>query len=433
MTGGRVRGKLGRMRRTLALSFILAPLACGGGGSGSSDMSQGPGSSTGAETGATLASTSEPTSAGATEAGSSGGSTGGAPLEGYDDPALWLCHPDKPAGADACLSSDLTATEILPDGSTAIVEHVPAVDPAFDCFYVYPTVDLRLTPGQTEDFDDIDQELDPLLNQAARLTSMCRVFAPLYHQVTIGTFNSDQAGPLLDAAYQEVLAAFESYLARHADGRPLVILGHSQGTFMTTRLVQEVVEPDPALRQRLLAALLLGGGVSVPFGAAVGGSFSTIPTCQTPEELGCVLAWRTYAAELPPAPGNQSPDVPGDDVACTNPAALDGSPARGRGAIFPTFTHQEFVFPKIDFGAAIDTPFVLIRDFYSLSCQLDSDGLHFLAVAPDPAPGDVRVDPIDVGAPLFSPEFLGMHVFDYNYAMQDILDIVAAKAEAAGL
>lgn len=422
------------MQRIFTSALVVLTAACSSPGDGSaagSESSTAAGSTGSTSDDPTTTSTSDAATTSTTDASSS--SSGGPPLEGYDDPALWLCHPDKAPADDACLGSDLTMTELLPDGSTALVEHEVAADPAFDCFYVYPTVDLRLTPGQTENFNDIDQELDPLLNQAARLTSMCRVFAPLYHQVTIGTFQSPEAPALLDAAYQDVKAAFDSYLARHADERPLVILGHSQGTYMTTRLVQEVVEPDPALRGRLLAAVLLGGGVSVPPGQLVGGTFAELPLCSAPDELGCVLAWRTYAAELPPAPGNQSPDLPGNDVACTNPAALDGSPAPARGAIFPTFTHQELVFPKIDFGQPIDTPFVLLRDFYRFSCEADSDGLHFLAIAPDPAPGDLRSDPIDVHAPLLGPEFLGLHVFDYNYAAQDILALIAAKAAAAGL
>ncbi|WAS89963.1 DUF3089 domain-containing protein [Nannocystis punicea] len=422
--------------RLLVVVALLAAVACGGGGGGGTAGETSTGSTDGSASAATTTTsgTTDPTTGVAPTTGTSGeASTTGAPLEGYDDPALWLCHPDKPVEADACLSADLTATELLADGGTAIVEHTIAAAPAFDCFYVYPTVDIRFQPGQTESFDDLEQELDPLLNQAARFTSMCRMFAPLYHQVTIGTYGSAELETLLTAAYQDVLAAFESYLERHADGRPLLIFGHSQGTYMTTRLLQEVVEPDPALRERLLAAILLGGSFSVPFDTQAGGTLPTIPLCESAEQLGCVVAYRTYAAELPPEPGSQAPDIAGNDVACTNPAALGGGSARARGAFFPNFTHQEAVFPKIDFGQAIDTPFVIMRDFYGLSCQADVDGEHYLAVALEPDADDVRTNPVDFTAPLFAPGFLGLHVLDYNFALQDLLDLAAAKAAAAGL
>jgi hypothetical protein len=414
-----------KLSRIFPLCLVIS--ACGG-----DDSAGGESSTTDAGSTSTAATTSA-TTTGTTTSDSSGGvdESTGAPLEGYDDPALWLCHPSKPTDEDQCLANDLTATEILPDGTTQVVEHTVATDPTFDCFYVYPTVDIRFQPGQTENFDDITQELDPLLNQFARFTSICRTFAPLYHQVTIGTFGSAEAPALLDAAYADVLAAFESYLENHAEDRDFVILGHSQGTYMTTRLVQEVIEPDAALRERMIAALLIGGSFSVAPGDVTGGTLTTIPLCETEDQVGCVLAYRTFAADYPPTMGTQATDIPGNDLACTNPASLDGASAKLGGVFFPTFTHQEAVFPTMDFG--LDTPFVLYRDFYAASCELDMDGLGFLAIAVDPEPGDVRMNQVDFAMPLFNPSFLGLHVLDYNFAMQELLDHVAAKAAAKGL
>lgn len=426
------------MRRSLVLrvASVLAITACGDDGGeategSSSESSAGPtsdgGPTSSAETTAPADSTEEGSSTAAADTST------GEPPAGYDDPALWLCHADKAPADDQCLAADLDATEILPDGTTQLVEHVVAEDPAFDCFYVYPTVDIRLEPGQTEDFDDISQELDPLVNQAARLTSQCRVFAPLYHQVTLGTFGSAEAPELMDAAYQDVAAAFESYLANHNDGRDFVILGHSQGTYMTTRLVQEVIEPDPDLLDRMIVALLIGGSVSVPFDETVGGSFPTIPLCTAVDEFGCVLAYRTYAADLPPEAGNQNPDMPGNDVACTNPMVATGGQARLAGAFFPLQTNQAVVFPPVDPGIEVDTAWVLYRDMYTSSCATDGDGLSFLALSVQQDGQDMRTNPIDFDNALFNPGFLGLHVLDYDFAMQDLLDQVAAKAAAKGL
>lgn len=432
MTAARAVGKLAGMRR---IASILACLtACsndpsGDGSDSSSEAGSGP-SDTSMVTTSTGADTTTTTTVGSES--SEGSESTGAPLEGYDDPALWLCHAGKPVDEDQCLSADLDATELLPDGTTALVEHTIADDPTFDCFYIYPTVDIDFTPGQTENFDDIDQELDPLLNQAARFTSMCRVFAPLYHQVTIGTFGSDMADELLDAAYQDVIAAFDSWLATQAGDRDFVLMGHSQGTYMTTRLLQEVIEPDEALRERMIAALLIGGSFSVPFGEQAGGT-SSIPLCDSADRIGCVIAYRSYAEVLPPTSGNQAPDIPGNDVACTSPALLNGGSARFAGGFFPTFTHQPAVFPVIDYGTTYDTPFVLVRDFYEGECAVDSDGLGFLAIREAPQGNDMRTGPVSFDEPLFNPSFLGLHVLDYNFAQQDLLDLVAAKAAAKGL
>jgi hypothetical protein len=353
----------------------------------------------------------------------------GEPLEGYDDPALWLCHPDKAQADDQCRGADLRATQIHPNGSTTVVEHLAAVDPEFDCFYIYPTVDLRLAPGQTETFDDISQELDPLPNQAARFTSMCRMFAPLYHQVTIGTFGSNEAETLLDAAYQDVEAAFVSWRDHHLGDRRFVIMGHSQGTYLTTRLLQEQIEPDPELRARLILGLMIGGGVGVPNGELVGGTFSQLPLCSAAGQSGCVLAYRSYAVELPPGPGDQTPQGVGDPIACTDAAALVGG-GKLSGAYLPTFTNQPAVFVPIDYGVEYDTPFVLYRDLYTSRCETDVDGHQYLAIGVEPGVGDVRQNPIDFGQPLLNPGLLGLHVFDYNFALGDLLELVEQAAAA---
>ena len=55
----------------------------------------------------------------------------------------WICHPDL--AADEC--RDLAATVIAPDGSATVEEVAPAVDPSFDCFYVYPTTSADVGPN----------------------------------------------------------------------------------------------------------------------------------------------------------------------------------------------------------------------------------------------------------------------------------------------
>lgn len=418
-------------RLSPVLVLALVPWACQGGEpeEPTSTVGSSGGDSEGtADAGPTSSSSGTGTGA-VDETTASEGSSGDVPLEGYDDPALWLCHADKAAADDHCRSSDLSATEVLPDGTTQLVEHVVAEDPPYDCFYVYPTVDIRFRPGQTEDFDDISEELDPLLNQAARFSAQCRVFAPLYHQVTFGTFGSPQAPELLDAAYQDVAAAFESYRQHHLGDRPFVIMGHSQGTYMTTRLLQEVIEPDEALRSRLVVALMIGGSVSVPDGEDRGGTFESLPLCTSAEQVGCVIAFRTYAAELPPLSGSQGADGPGRHVACTDPAALLGHDALA-GSFLPAFSNQPLVFPLIDYGMPIDTPFVLYRDLYATECLTDVDGHQYLALTVEPGPGDVRENPVDFALPLLNPALLGLHVFDYDFPLDELMELVAIKAAA---
>jgi pimeloyl-ACP methyl ester carboxylesterase len=242
------------------------------------------------------------------------------------------------------------------------------------------------------------------------------------------TFGSDEAQTLLDAAYQDVEAAFLSWRDNHLGDRRFVILGHSQGTYLTTRLLQEQIEPDPALRERLILGLMIGGSVGVPDGELVGGSFSNLALCSAAGETGCVLAYRSYAVELPPGPGDQQPQGAGDPIACTDASALTGGGGKLRGAYLPTFTNQPAVFVPIDYGVEYDTPFVLYRDLYTGRCETDVDGNQYLAIGVEPGVGDVRQNPIDFTQPLLNPGLLGLHVFDYNFAIGDLLELVEQAA-----
>jgi hypothetical protein len=101
--------------------------------------------------------------------------------ERYADDANWLCKPGK---QDDVCARDLDATSVAADGSTEVVSHEVAEDPAIDCFYVYPTISTD--PGPNSDLVPAEpEEINTVYNQAARLTSSCRMFAPLYRQLTL--------------------------------------------------------------------------------------------------------------------------------------------------------------------------------------------------------------------------------------------------------
>jgi len=353
----------------------------------------------------------------------------------YATPEHWVCRPD--IEPDEC-ARNIDATEIKPDGSFEVHEHEPAARPAFDCFYVYPTVWIAKS-AQMDDFSDTGVELvlDPLLSQAARFTSLCRVYAPMYRQAGLsGVALTPGADKQL--ALQDVRDAFAYYLEHDNAGRKFVLIGHSQGAYMLSSLLARDIDDDPVVRARLISALLLGGSPYAAPGERSGGSFKNIPSCAQPGETGCVIAYNSYAAEAPPTANalfgrvgetlaNEPVDLSGQ-VICTEPAALAGHGGKLRGSYFPQKLNNA-AFGTVTPVPGVDTPFTLYRDLLRGRCET-KDGRSYLSVSAEPAEGETRALPAYRSALLESIGF-GMHLVDYSIALEDLMTIVKAQAAAA--
>lgn len=347
-----------------------------------------------------------------------------APLR-YDDPASWLCRPDLPG--EAC-HGNLDATELRPDGSHTLVPFVAAEHPAVDCFYVYPTVDVGMVPGNHDDFRNTAPMQESVRSQAARFQSVCRLYAPLYRQVTIAAYfePEPERSRHFGIAFADVLAAFRWYLA-HADaGRKVVLLGHSQGAEMVVRLLRAVFDDDPAMRSRLLVAMPIGGDVDVPVGKATGGTFTNIPPCNDPDQLGCVVAYRTYRAGFP-ARSWDGPPPSGRTSVCVNPAdVLHNGKHRLTSAVLPTQSMYRMK-GTMPGDSWVTTPFLVLPDFYEAECVEGKAGFRYLAVEAAPPAGDTRTNPVDFDNVIWKFQ-LGLHLLDFQLAQGDLVEMVARRA-----
>jgi hypothetical protein len=258
----------------------------------------------------------------------------------------WLCKPGK---KDNPCDVSLDSTLLSPTGKRLGVKRVDAPRrPKFDCFYVYPTVSDQRTPAASF---SIDPELRSIaLYQAARYTSECRMFAPVYRQITLqGIVGIAPPTPAdRERAYNDVRDAWRDYLRNHNKGRGVVIMGHSQGTFVLRELLAKEVDPKPRVRRLMVSALLLGGNVLVKQGRDRGGDFKRLRACRSRKQFGCVVAFSVFN-EVPPADalfGRTA--TPGMEVLCTNPAALGGGSAK----ITPIQPAEPFA-PETTIGRAV--------------------------------------------------------------------------------
>jgi hypothetical protein len=345
----------------------------------------------------------------------------------------WLCRPDRTP--DVC-REPLDTTVFAPDGSSRVVAAKPDDDAPVDCFYVYPTVSNQLGPTASGDADPEVQGIARF--QAQRFAQECRVYAPLYRQGTVpGIFLGGFTDETREIAYGDVLAAWRSYLAQDNRGRGIVLIGHSQGTGVLRRLIREQIDPDPALRRRLVSALLLGGNVLTKKGSDRGGDFQNVPLCRADDQTGCVVAYSTFD-ETPPsdtrfgrAPTTTDrltglPPRSDVEVACTNPASL----AENRTSTFESqIPSAPFPVGLIGLGVlavyggpppTAPTPWLQPRDRYAGRCET-VNGARVLLVHPQAGSRDLNAFP-DAG--------WGLHLVDVNGAMGDLRRLVRTQTAA---
>ena len=353
----------------------------------------------------------------------------------YSNPAVWICWP----GRDDWCTVNQDATIIEVNGKLKHEAYHAAKDPAIDCFYVYPTVSNE--PMGNSDLVINREEKSVVLQQFARFGSQCRLFAPMYRQVTLTALRAMIAGKPMavdrDLGYSDVLAAWRYYLDRQNKGRGVVLVGHSQGSGLLTRLIKEEIDGKP-IQKQLISAILMGTNLPVPKGSDVGGAFQHIPLCHSKTQIGCAIAFADFRATLPPPANTRFGKVAGDGMqsACVNPAALGG----GSGKL-DSYLSARRVAAASDAAAApaswttpeqtIDTPFVKVPGLLTAQCVNNEHGSYIAVTVHASEKGkrtnDITGDVVVNGQTL---QDWGLHLIDANLHMGNLVAIVGDEARA---
>lgn len=347
----------------------------------------------------------------------------------YSKDELWLCLPGR---KDVC-STPLATTALNPNGYGSTGQSSVARDPAIDCFYVYPTVSRD--PGLNSDLRPGAEERLMTETQFARFAEVCRPFAPVYRQMTVASIAAFATGTDVTAAgmaaYRDVRDAFRQYIARRGGNRPFVLVGHSQGSLMLQQLVADVIEKDPALRQRMLLAILPGYNVLVPRGKIVGGTFQRTPVCTRAGQTGCVMSWASFREKnVPPAGAIFGyADKPGMTVACTNPGRPGAAGWQPLDSYWFANSSQPVAGGPIRWSSEGTPPSPYLRTEGLVSARCVNEGARgYLSVRTNADPADKRTDRIGGEVAvlgMFLPGW-GMHLADMQIAQGDLIRQVAA-------
>lgn len=248
----------------------------------------------------------------------------------YRSDSAWASMPGKASTADH-----------VPEGEQVI----PNEERLVDCFYVHPTSYYGYCWNEPFPYEPADEQTHfwHLAGQASAFNATCRVWAPWYRQATLCSYFIDRENgcKALEFAYTDVLAAFREFLRRIGPKKPFVLAGHSQGSTHLIRLVQEEIDGNPALSQRLIVWYNIG--MHMPLKLIEG--LQDIHESTSAVDTGCVVGWDVLAESAsvallgnPQHPGTWYKgqgfvrNVVGEPTLQTNP--LTWQPSQGGGRTY---------------------------------------------------------------------------------------------------
>ncbi len=162
-----------------------------------------------------------------------------------------------------------------------------------DVFYVYPTLniekeDLRWNVPIADKKQQQKVVNKAILFQASAFTTSGKLYVPFYRQAHIRSYKMLENGgrKALLLAYADVKKAFETYLEKYNNGRPILIASHSQGSTHTKFLLRDFFDNKP-LQKKLIAAYIVGTVIKPDL-------YTTIKPMQKPNEIGGFVGWNTF-------------------------------------------------------------------------------------------------------------------------------------------
>lgn len=201
----------------------------------------------------------------------------------YTKAASWLSRPDLPDDP----------ARWAPPGFQ------PGERPEVAVFYVPPTTYLRRDRWNAPlDDRDANQRLRLFASsQASAFNGVGAIWAPRYRQATMGAFlvNDERSSKAFDFAYQDVARAFDAFIAQIPATRPILLVGHSQGSLHLTRLMREKIAGRPVAK-RVVAAYIVGWPISITADLPSLG----LPACSAPAQSHCIISWQSFAEPAEP-------------------------------------------------------------------------------------------------------------------------------------
>ncbi len=198
----------------------------------------------------------------------------------YADSAMWYSKNGQDQN---------NPTRWKPDGAA-----VDEVKGSAAIFFVHPTsfISRDHWNAALNDNETTKRTRIFLRGLASPFASSGDIWAPRYRQASIGAFLTEkpEGQEALDAAYGDVLVAFDHFIAAQQKDRPIIIAGHSQGARHLTYLLRDRIA-GKKLAKRIVAVYIVGWPISIEADLPAMG----LPACDNPDATGCIMSWQSFA------------------------------------------------------------------------------------------------------------------------------------------
>ncbi|MCE1248269.1 MAG: DUF3089 domain-containing protein [Firmicutes bacterium] len=182
-----------------------------------------------------------------------------------------------------------------------------------DVFYVYPTEYTKINTNdpticEINNASMVKGANQAFQRQATAFESVGNIYAPYYRQASTAVLSlpqSEQTAIVGGIPKSDVFAAFDYYIKNYNNGRPFILVGHSQGSNILIFLLSEYMKQNPDVYKRMVAAYVIGYSVTTDYLA----ENPHLKFAEGADDTGVIISYNT-----------ESPDFTGN-----NPVVLAGA------------------------------------------------------------------------------------------------------------
>lgn len=168
-----------------------------------------------------------------------------------------------------------------------------ASDAKADIFYVHSTTYYSRASWNASVEDEtanaaLNERAAP--NEAGPFLELGPVYAPRYRQATLFAFFTHKFDGVAARrlAYRDVKRAFQVFLETADEKRPFILVGYGQGGLHVQGLLQDVLQEDEAIRNRLAVAYVIGQATPLSLFEE---RLRHTPPCDGPGDIRCVISY----------------------------------------------------------------------------------------------------------------------------------------------